>query len=524
MKKHIILLVSLIFCKSILAQNVDTLGTTPSFNQRELQVILQQWSITNNAAGLAFANVNKGGLTILERAQSEGNHHRVQQGSLNRGIRFFSEGYSKFNDKIFTRGQFVFHKNLEYDRAWSDVANTYNANPYIFGSSVRGNYDQQKFDLNVKVYTTTLGRTNLGLALDYKVADISRQRDPRSRSFMLDYAITPSVVYTLSDNSKLGINAFYRFDKEDMPNLSTVQTDPNLRYYTFSGLHHAQGRIGGYRAFKRRFVSDYLGADLQYQYAQQGLQLLVSGGFHMQWQETLGDKKQSPGSFNAFNYNILTSVLIRNDKFLHKAQISGSLKDGGADEYRQSLHSERDPITGTSTEYWKTDYIYKNRFVVKTTDINLAWKSYALRTNQQEYRWSIGAMAAYESFSNIYYLPQSEYAAEKLLAGLEGSCFVFNKNDHRVELEAMTQTGYSLDTRLELSHETEISEQILRPDLDFHSRNTLEVQMALKYTFPMRFSRKNAMSGYARLYAGNLFAKDSANWTAFGFSIGLLTL
>lgn len=524
MKKNLLTLMILLWVGASQAQFVDTLSGVPSLNQRHMQVLFQQWLLSPNAAGLAFSNVNKGGLTSFERLQSGGDHHRVQEGSLNQGMRFFSEGYSRFNDKVFARGQFSFNKNLEQDRAWSDVINTYNGNPFIYGSSVRGNYDLQQFDMNVSIYHAAEGRWNFGLTLDYHVADIARQRDPRSRSYMADYALIPSVVFSLNTRSRVGGSAFYRYQKEDMPNLSTVQTDPNLQYYTFSGLQHANGRIGGYKAFRRQFLSDHLGGDMQYHYDHDRVKMLVSAGFAMQWENTLGDKKQSPGSWDAWHYNFMANLIVTGKDHVHNALLTARFKDGGAHEYRQSLHSERDPLTGTSTEYWKTDYIYNNRYVVKTSDLKFSWKRYALRSNQKEYNWSAGVVAAYESFSNIYYLPRSEYAASKVFGGLEGSFYLIDSRHHRISIEPLVKAGVAHRVVLNLDHETEISEMILGPDFDFHQRNTLEISGSVLYTFPMAFSRRTPMSGYARLGAANLFTNSAARWRAFSISIGLLTI
>jgi len=523
MNRYLSLLIFLVFVQPVFSQYADSLNTNPNLNQRELQILNQQWIYTDNAAGLAFTNVYKGGLTTFENFYSSGDHHRVQEGAAVNGLKFYSEGYSRFNDNIFARGHFRFSKFVEEDRAWSDVINTYNGNPYIYGSSVRGNYDNQLFDLNLKVYSALIGRFNYGFTIDYRVGDISRQRDPRTRTYMLDYSVIPSVTYSISDNSKLGFSALYRYGKERMPNISTVQTDPNLKYYTFTGLHNAIGRIGGYNAFQRQYISDFAGTALQYNYDNNSIKFLLSAGVNMLWQQTIGDKKQSPGSYNSYGLNIMANLIVNSNTFVHNALIVAKYANGGANEFRQSLFSERDTITGVSSEYWVTDYVYKNRFVVETYNVDVLWKSIALKPNGLERKWSVGADATYQSFTNIYYLPKSEYAASRVSAGVNGAFFILDKGNHTVEVSSFVKGSYSLSNTLELDKETEISEFILRPDLEFHSRNTFEIGGSLTYSFPLRVSRMNAMTGYARLYGENLFANKSHGWLAFGLAIGLLT-
>jgi hypothetical protein len=487
-------------------------------------VKLQYWNLTDNAAGLAFSNVNKGAFTTLERYGSGGDHHRVQQGSSFRGLTFFSEGYSNFSDKLSVKGSFLLTKDKEYDRGWSDVINTYNSNPYIFGSSVRGDYDKIQFDLKLKLYTANIGRLNFGLGFDYTVADISRQRDPRTRTYFIDYSLTPSFVFSLSNKSKVGFNAFYRFQKERMPSISTVQTDPNLQYYNFFGLQNVNGRIGGYMAFQRQFVSDFAGLALQYNFEAPQLKFLASASIGKQWQQTLGRQFQSPGSFDANYIDLFGSLMLTGEKFLHNLVAKGAFKDGGANEFRQSFFSERDPETGVVTEFWVTDYIYKNRFVVNTTDVSLTWNSFALRDNQKEYKWRLGAEFSYNAFSNVFYLPKSEFEIGRVFGGVSGSFFIFNDNRRSLQFEGLARVGSNTRANLDLSFQNVVSENVIEPDLAYFLKNTIELDGSLRFTFPLSFLRSGMASGYIRIYGGNVFATDSFNWASFGLAVGLLTL
>ena len=82
-------------------------------------------------------------------------------------------------------------------------------------------------------------------------------------------------------------------------------------------------------------------------------------------------------------------------RFVHNAALTAKYSNGAADEYRQSLYTVRDPETGTSTEYWVTDYIYENRFITETYNLAMSWKTYGLKQNGQETKWSLGLDASY---------------------------------------------------------------------------------------------------------------------------------
>lgn len=522
MKKiSIFIVITSLICSPLYTQGKDTLKVYPDFQKREIQLLKQVWNYTDNAAGMGFSAVSRGSLTSLQKYYSNGDYHRVQEGSANNGLTFSTERYDRFNEKVHVKGTFMFNMNTEENRGWSDVVNTYNSNPYIYGSSVRGNYESQKFDLNLKVFSVLKGGFNYGLTIDYKVADISRQRDPRSRTYVLDYSVIPSITYSYSENSSVGINLKYRFDKEKMPGLTTVQTDPNLKYYTFTGLENAIGRIGGYRAFSRQFIGDYAGGALQYNWRNNNYNLILSAGMDMYWQETLGDKKQSPGSFNSLNYYLTSIFQIKKSTWLHNVGLNVLVKDSGADEHRQNLVSVRDTVTGITTENWVTIYTYKNRFIASVADISFKWDTYSLKGDT--YRWRAGFSAGYNSFKNIYYLPKSEYLSGRLTAGLNGTYIQSLKKGRKIIFEGAVNGGLNTSAKLDLSSQTEISDNILIPDLAYHKLNTIEVSGSMKYTFPLQFIKNAGISGYARIYGGNLFAGDS-DWSSFGFAIGILTL
>lgn len=513
-----------LFTTVIQAQSKDTLMDYPDLQKRELEVLRQQWSVTNNSSGMAFSPVGAGSFATLGVYSQGGDHHRIQEGSAQKGLYFSTERYDKFNDKIHVKGSFKFKMDKEFDRGWSDVFKTYNSNPYIFGSSVRGNYDTQSFDLKLQVYTLSFGRFNMGLTIDYLVADMARQRDPRSRSYLLDYSLIPSLVYNINDRHKLGLNLYYRYDKEKMPGLTTVQTDPNLQYYTFTGLQNAEGRIGGYRGFSRQFIANILGGDLQYNYNQAGVKWLVSAGMEYRDEETLGDKRQSPGSYNSYDFDIYSDLLLEREAVLHNFKFKAAFTDGGADEFRQRLVSERDTLTGLTTQIWETIYIYKNRFMVKHTELQASWKIFNLRDKGASYNWSAGSYIGFRSFKNSYFLPQSDYSAGRISIGVNGSVLLYDGRSNKLYAEGDFSSGFATGANLDSAMENLITNEILGPDLEFHKKDTFSAGASLKYTFPLEFYQKTKLTGYAKIYGGNIFSTGGAGWYNIGVAIGLLTL
>jgi len=506
------------------SQKKDTIKPPSSIQEREMAILNQQWGLTDNSAGMGYNRVATGSFATLGLFMNEGDYHRAQEGSSNQGLEFRTERYDSFNEKIFVKGSFAFVMDSEKERAWSDVFHTYNSNPFIFGSSVKGDYETQKFDLNVKIFTAPIGRFNFGVTVDYHVADMSRQRDPRSRSYLLDYSLIPSISYSIDKRNFIGLNAYYRMEKETMPGLTTIQTDPNLKYYTFTGLEHIEGKIGGYKGFERQFLSDITGGAVQYNYSGDRDKFIIALGVDAQWLQSLGDKKQSPGSYNEFTYKVVSNLLMNRKYSIHDFVLRASIKDGGANEFRQSLESNRDPITGNVTETWITNYTYINRYVVKTADIFASWRMLKKVGEDKGYNWSFGSQVAYSQFENYYYLPSSSYSVGKFYAGINGSKVVDLNRGKRLELSAKAILGLKTSSSLTLGTESEISSMILDTDLAFHDRTTTEIAGNLRFTFPLNLGKNIKALGYARLDAGNIFADGSQSWFSTRFSIGILTL
>lgn len=221
----------------------------------------------------------------------------------------------------------------QFNRSWSDVLRSHHSNPYFSGSSIKGKYDFQNFDLSAALATLPIKNFTFGARLDYKVGDLSRLKDPRSRTNLADYQLTPAVTYTWNKHS-LGLSGYYHRRKEKIPNITTVQTDPNLKYYTFTGMENTDGTTGGYSGFEREFVNHEFGGELSYQYKNERIQTLTTLSYAKGNEDVWGDIKYSPGKYHT-TYNLLSMNRIKSGRTEHIIDISINYQTGKADEYRQ---------------------------------------------------------------------------------------------------------------------------------------------------------------------------------------------
>ena len=268
----------------------------------------QLWRLTDNAAGLGLDNSENRGYAEFGLEHRSGDYHRVQEGGQRNQLSFETERYQHIGRFLVGYGHFRFDMDRTKDRAWADVMRPYDSNPFYGGSSVHGKYDTQQFDLSAALSTIAIPlagesldrELTLGARLDYKVGDLSRLRDPRSRSELLDYKIAPAVTYSFGNNT-VGLTGHYRRRKEKIPNMTTVQQDPNLMYYQLYGLGEATGTVGGYSGYQREWVNHQFGAELTYGLTlHSSLLTLNSIGISRGQEDVLGQYKFSPGRYTSY--------------------------------------------------------------------------------------------------------------------------------------------------------------------------------------------------------------------------------
>lgn len=277
--------------------STDTVSVVTPEMQR-LELVKQLWLPTRNASGLGFDPVADHGDAWFGVFHSSGDYHRAQEGSRVNGLSFLAERYSKIARNLYVWGSFKFTMDRESERAWSDVILKEYTSPYQYGGSVKGSYDRQLFDLKVKFATGSIGRFTFGAEVDYSVGDLSRLRDPRSRVLLADYAIIPSLTYKISEKHALGLDFYYRFRKQRLDNIITVQREKQFEYYLLEGLENywmttELGKVA------RRTVADIFGGDLQYKLTGEYGSWLVSLGYERLVEEVVDDERKEPGDYNA---------------------------------------------------------------------------------------------------------------------------------------------------------------------------------------------------------------------------------
>lgn len=496
---------------------------TPSdLRKTGMELLSQQYSRTRNAAGMGLFQPESNSFTTLGLFSEKGDYHRAQEGDSDRGFSFSSTRYDSFSDKLFMSGSFSYTLDKETNRKWSDVIDPYYSIPFIYGSSVAKDYGTHDCLLNFNIYSAPLSEHfSLGMKVEYEVMDIYGNRDPRPRSGYLEYKLVPSVLFSAGAHH-IGLDAGFTHEKEKLQNLTTIQSYPNLYYYKMSGLDRIDGAISAYTGFKRQFIANGFLSDLSYSYVTKYFQILVSGGAEGSLANAYGDKKQSPGSYNELKYNVLMDIVVNGSYLRHHFLLDGSFTDGGADEYLQELKSEKDPETGITTETWETLYVYKNIYMLKKTDLRVAYELYGA-CSKEGYCWSAGAELGYSSFDKECHLPYSHFGATGIDAGLKASFRAMERRGHKLDFDASCTLSHSLRSELSCYSSNIYVDEVLSVDREYHAAAWNRVRLGAEYTLPLKLGKAGMANGYLRLEWSRLKASIGSGLDALTCTVGLFT-
>ncbi|MGL5317853.1 MAG: DUF6850 family outer membrane beta-barrel protein [Bacteroidales bacterium] len=508
-----------------------------TLEERDVEVNKRTWGQTQNAAGIMMDPYMENGQTEFSGYLSGGDYHRSQEGDGKNGIVFKTDRFDRINDKVWVWGSFRFDMNRETNRAWSDVISTYNSSPFSFGSSIPASYDSQMFDFKAKVGYNLKSNLKLGLGIDYLVGDVSRLRDPRTRTYLADYGINPALVYVLNDQHSFGLTGAFRYRKDKMPSVMTVQENPDFKYYPMLGLENGEeprlndgaqsgnGIERGFNGFRRQYVSSFFGGSLQYAYKTDELSWITSAGILYENQEVLGDVKRSPGEFFADNFDFSSQLQLTKGEFLHEISLSGAYKRGFANEFIQSLNEVRDPVSGIVSKEWITNFVYTKQYELNTTAFNIDYKLSSIDP-KGGYRWYVGAHSEFNSFKNQYNLPLSYLKTAHMQAQINGGYRVWKKNNHAVTFEACIGGLKSLKSDLLLNNtENDLAKNIWIPDANYYKVNNFNWRAEANYSFPIRTS-KVTLSGYLRIFSEQKISdsKFYGSWMTNGIALGIITL
>ncbi|MDD7303422.1 MAG: hypothetical protein SPF56_03730 [Bacteroidaceae bacterium] len=508
------LLFSLSLFVSLGIRAQDSLSVAEEARSRYLDAT-QLWHTTNNAAALGVDSAENCGWAAIGAQRRQGDYLRVQEGTFRSNVNFETERYQRVGSLLHVYGRFAFNMNHTKQRAWADQWRPYAGNPFLSGSSVRGSYDSQLFELTGAVGTRRLGPWRVGLRLDYTAGDLSRLRDPRSRAQLMQYVLTPSVTHSLGRHT-LGLSAHYDRRKEKIPNMTTVQTDANLMYYEMTGLEAVKGSKGGYGGFMREYVNHDFQARLSYGFKSVRYNQLTTLGVGRANERIYETNMRQPGRFFTYDYLFASEHRLTHGHLMHSLSARFNARQAYADEHIQQLQIVRDSQTGYDTQSWETLFTFRKRY--QQTDVMLR-ADYRLHFLEGERaRHYVGLGLLYNDLTQKHLLPLSRIDNRSLELSLQGGVSLWKK---RLWLDMELDWHRSLEYKMNLADPTtEYAKQVLLPDSPYYSADYGRCQLRLTWTDRLCLG-KRPIPYYIKASVDYLRAQSHMNLTLLGLTMGV---
>ena len=536
-KRYITILAMLLTTCTIYAQQ-----TASALGEYRYDDATQLWRLTDNAAGLGIDTTRNRGFAQIGYYHHSGDYTRVQEGTRSNQLRFETERYQKIGKYIYGYGRFDFDYGRVNNRTWCDVRRPYNSNPYFSGSAIMGKYDFQDFNFTAALGSAAIGKWHFGMRLDYNVGDLSRLRDPRPRSQLLDYKITPAVTYSFGKNT-FGLSGNYHRRKEKIDGVKTIQSDATIMYYNMTGLEHALGTVSGYSGYQREWVDHRFGAELTYSYKSDRYNMIAAATIDRGSENILGQYEKEEGKYVDYNYGFSIRNRIKAENLLHEVDFSLGYEQSYADEYTQKFKAENNDeiktktysyehrlpdgtievrdstITQTypvSSQYYETLLVMKKRYQVRVFSTDLHYRLNF--TDGNRVKSYVGTRFTVNSVKNKYILPESSLHYDGYNLSFEGGTSLLKQ---RLWIDAGMAMHFNRKADLFLSDPTtDYAQGVLIPDMDYYRANYVQGSLSLTYQFPITIKKKQTM-WYARCNGDWLRANNNRHAASFGVTLGM---
>ncbi len=536
-KRYITILAMLLTTCTIYAQQ-----TASALGEYRYDDATQLWRLTDNAAGLGIDTTRNRGFAQIGYYHHSGDYTRVQEGTRSNQLRFETERYQKIGKFLYGYGRFDFDYGRVNNRTWCDVRRPYNSNPYFSGSAIMGKYDFQDFNFTAALGSAAIGKWHFGMRLDYNVGDLSRLRDPRPRSQLLDYKITPAVTYSFGKNT-FGLSGNYHRRKEKIDGVKTIQSDATIMYYNMTGLEHALGTVSGYSGYQREWVDHRFGAELTYSYKSDRYNMIAAATIDRGSENILGQYEKEEGKYVDYNYGFSIRNRIKAENLLHEVDFSLGYEQSYADEYTQKFKAENNDeiktktysyehrlpdgtievrdstITQTypvSSQYYETLLVMKKRYQVRVFSTDLHYRLNF--TDGNRVKSYVGTRFTANSVKNKYILPESSLHYDGYNLSFEGGTSLLKQ---RLWIDAGMAMHFNRKADLFLSDPTtDYAQGVLIPDMDYYRANYVQGSLSLTYQFPITIKKKQTM-WYARCNGDWLRANNNRHAASFGVTLGM---
>lgn len=487
----------------------------------------ETWKGSGNAALLSLDALPDHGYAEFSGQRREGSYHRVQEGTSTNSLTFETRRYQKISGLLTGYGSFAFDNSRTKGRAWADVMRPYDATPYYPGSRLPGRYDRQTIAMQAVLATRPLlfrsedGSDGLRAGLDfaYAVSDLSRLRDPRSRSELLDYRLAPALSLTRGGHT-VGLSPSYERRKEKIPNMKTVQDDPNLEYYELRGLDQGVGAVGYYKGFSRQWTDHRLGLSLAYDYRLDHQKSTTSIAFESGREEALEQEKANPAVYRTMKYALHSKNSVASGHLLHTLTLDITTQRGLGDEHHQQRVQTNDATTGTASYHYETVIDYRKRYQQDISQGTFAYRLSHLASQATD-RYAGFGFSLYTN-EQTHRLPLSTFSRQRFVLSAEGGTALAGQHLWIDATLGYAFTGTKADDMALAEPQMAFAQDVLLRDIAFYTADYWQFGLQAKYLFGFRL-KGMASTAYLKASANYLRTQGThMENRLFGLTLGIM--
>ena len=388
------------------------------------------WLKSANAAGIAFDKTSNYSDVKIGYDAVSGNYKRPQQGEKEKTLNVGSEGFINLRS-VYVWGAFTFrHENIDDAQYNASITDPFRGMPFYVADNHQSKWRNQFYDLAFRVATPLYwNHLTFGLTGSYKASLAAKQRDPRVDSRFYNLWLSPGVTYSLSPNSRMGMNLYYSSLKEDAE-MNNENTYVAQDYYILYGLGAASHGLGA--GVTLNYYGNLWGLGLQYQYERGPWNMLAEVSYDKKI-ENAEQSFTSPkklGAVNDKHFSLKTTVFYKEEVLTHELKAGFDYRHIAGTQYLM----KRD-----NTEA-HTGWIELSHLVRALYQTRQAFLEYGIiKPSGNEYDWRANARISYLNYDDRYILPESKKNSRSLTVQADvKKNFKLGRDMHRRLLAAVS--------------------------------------------------------------------------------------
>lgn len=470
------------------------------YNSFENIEFKQAWTQSDNAAGMVFNKSEEHSTfnAFYDYQQGEYKNYNVAPKIDAYGLN--TESYKSVNN-FYLYGNITYKYGTDYDQAWRGTVDPESViTPVV--DSIPGRVVGDYYDIQTKVGYRANDRFSYGVAFDYQLQNIAKQRDGRNENYRSYLNVAPGVAYN-SGLITFGLNLSYKRDIEHV-DYDFVGDSYGYKLHYFEGLFfYTSSTISTSTMDQRWYFKNYYGGAAQVELKLSSFSFLNELSYDMMKQNSYQDNNRG-NRFNCvdgFTYDYTGTMLLRGDAIDNRV----ILKVVSDKQNSYNVYSIYEAVEGENNTYHYYEYGETLQYIESSTYYGIDYRG-ALKRDRYSNLWGLNAGFNYLSTYKRYkYHPTDVWQdcnQSQLYVGVDKNCRIGDRSVVDVKLTYINSCGDGVMIDGDNYH-TEGSliqnQSLLEQDFAYKTAKTNSIAASLKYTFIT--SPQRAESAYIKIDA-----------------------